>query len=131
MKKEKPIIEMRWHKLKTVEDYSAFWKRFRQIEKTVRKKEHKMSTENHEQSLRDLPEGAEVGYNTIMITGNTTLNGETGKKVKDNRKYMTVDFGEKGTWKVPYRSLKIGQPTLNGSSANRLAKAAKTMLNKE
>jgi hypothetical protein len=130
MKKEKPIVEVRWYKVKTEEEYNNLLISLTKLRRKAEKKYSKLKKENNLKSLKELPSGSEVSYATTYITGpGVKFNGVKGKKVKDGRVYMVVDFGEKlGVWKIPYDELKIGDPNISKETASKLANACKNII---
>jgi hypothetical protein len=90
------------------EDRASIWSEFHDLEKKLKAKSadyyarvKAQETADKLRALKDIHVGAEVYYNG----SDKKLAFKVGKKIKDGIKYMVVDFGEMGAWKMPYARL--------------------------
>jgi hypothetical protein len=95
-------------------DRSEFYSQWNKLNAKIKEKRDEAWNRDHErekikkeQDLRALPVGSIVFYSR----NNSDLFGLSGIKVKDNRKYMSVDFSNGQAWKIDYQSLTTIEPT--------------------
>jgi len=122
-------IKIYTRRIKTEEDWGDFWKEWYQKKKKMEKKYNEWHKEKHKKELQALPEGVGIGYNGITLYGpGKKLTGKWGKKIRDGRKRMLVDFGEIGKWWVPYESLTTNKGFVVGDE--KLASEMNKVLNR-
>lgn len=128
-------INIKWDDVKTPADYTEIITEITKVKAEVLKKQKesqkdvvKLYQKRRIQALRKAKTGDAIHTSRIWISGDIQyLNGKTGKKVKDGTKYMVVDFGINGTWKLSYQYLKLGKNPNNEKNVSLIANTAKKL----
>lgn len=136
MKKPLVTVRINWKGVNTPSDYREVLEHLETMKRKVKaRQKRELKKRNDEikaqriKDLKALEPGSEVHQSRIWLSGDIQkLNGATGKKVKDGKKYMIVDFEEAGKWKLTYDILQPGAHPDSKELVNTIAKVGKKVL---